>query len=114
MAMLGMLKSLTIIEDMEMNNTLIAIHPGEILREEYLQPLGLSPYQLAKELHIPRTRIERLVAEKTPVTLDTALRLARFFNTTAQYWLNMQMAYDVKTVPLTMQDELAKIHTHTH
>ena len=66
------------------------IHPGEILREEYLAPLGLKPYTLAKRLNIPRTRIERLVSEQTPVTADTALRLAKFFGSTPQFWLNMQ------------------------
>jgi addiction module HigA family antidote len=72
-----------------------SIHPGEILREEYLIPLGLKPYTLAKRLHVPRTRIERLVAEQTPITPDTALRLAKFFNTTPQFWMNMQASYDL-------------------
>ena len=72
-----------------------SIHPGEILREEYLVPLGLKPYTLARKLHVPRTRIERLVAGRTPVTPDTALRLARFFNTTPQFWMNMQTSYDL-------------------
>ncbi len=71
------------------------IHPGEILREEYLMPLGLKPYTLAKTLRVPRTRIERLVAEQTPVTPDTALRLAKFFDTTPQFWMNMQTSYDL-------------------
>ncbi|PDQ17228.1 addiction module antidote protein, HigA family [Mesorhizobium sanjuanii] len=71
------------------------IHPGEILREEYLVPLGLKPYTLAKKLHVPRTRIERLASETTPVTPDTALRLAKFFGTTPQFWMNMQASYDL-------------------
>lgn len=71
------------------------IHPGEILREEYLAPLGLKPYTLAKKLHVPRTRIERLVGEATPVTPDTALRLAKFFGTTPRFWMNMQASYDL-------------------
>jgi addiction module HigA family antidote len=71
------------------------IHPGEILREEYLNPLGLKPYTLAKKLHVPRTRIERLASETTPVTPDTALRLAKFFGTTPQFWMNMQASYDL-------------------
>ncbi|AZO17730.1 MULTISPECIES: HigA family addiction module antitoxin [unclassified Mesorhizobium] len=71
------------------------IHPGEILREEYLVPLGLKPYTLAKKLHVPRTRIERLVSEATPVTPDTALRLAKFFGTTPRFWMNMQASYDL-------------------
>ncbi|MER9655562.1 HigA family addiction module antitoxin [Mesorhizobium sp. M0152] len=71
------------------------VHPGEILREEYLIPLGLKPYTLAKKLHVPRTRIERLAGEITPVTPDTALRLAKFFGTTPQFWMNMQASYDL-------------------
>ncbi len=71
------------------------IHPGEILREEYLTPLGLKPYTLAKKLHVPRTRIERLASETAPVTPDTALRLAKFFGTTARFWMNMQASYDL-------------------
>jgi len=89
-----------------------AVHPGEILREEYLQPLGLSAYGLVKELHVPRTRIERLIGEKTPVTLDTALRLAKFFHTSVQYWLNMQNIYDIQTVPEKIHHEVASIRTY--
>jgi addiction module HigA family antidote len=71
------------------------IHPGEVLREEFLVPLGLAPYTLAKALGVPRTRIERLSREETPVTPDTALRLARYFGTTPEFWMNMQSAYDL-------------------
>jgi addiction module HigA family antidote len=72
------------------------IHPGEILREEYLKPLGLSAGALAKRLGVPRTRIERLVAEETSVTVDTALRLGRFFGTSPELWMSMQTGYDFK------------------
>jgi len=82
------------------------IHPGEILREEYLAPLGLKPYSLAKKLKVPRTRVERLVAEQTPVTADTALRLAKFFGSTPQFWLNMQASYDVAMLENDMRDVL--------
>ena len=85
------------------------IHPGEILREEYLVPLGLKPYTLAKKLHVPRTRIERLVAEQTPVTPDTALRLARFFETTPQFWMNMQSGYDIAVAAKSKMADLEKI-----
>ena len=88
------------------------IHPGEILREEYLAPLGLKPYTLAKKLHVPRTRIERLVAEKTPVTPDTALRLAKFFDTTPQFWMNMQAAFDIATEAEAIKDDLASIENY--
>lgn len=89
-----------------------SIHPGEILREEYLAPLGIKPYTLAKKLHVPRTRIERLVAEHTPVTPDTALRLAKFFNTTPQFWMNMQTAYDLATEGAVKKDEIAAIDSY--
>jgi addiction module HigA family antidote len=71
------------------------IHPGEILREEFLEPLKLKPYTLAKKLQTSRARMERLVREEVPVTVDTALRLGRFFGTTPDFWLNLQSAYDL-------------------
>jgi len=70
-------------------------HPGEVLRELYLDPLGLSPIALARRLHVPRTRIERLVREETSVTADTAMRLAKAFGTTPEYWMNLQRAWDL-------------------
>ncbi|WP_336288705.1 HigA family addiction module antitoxin [Bartonella sp. CB60] len=87
----------------------IVIHPGEILREEYLKKYNLSAYALAKALNIPRTRIERIVAENSPITPDTALRLAYFFDTTAEFWLNMQAAYDVNILQKEKAEEFAKI-----
>ena len=89
------------------------IHPGEILREEYLAPLGLKPYTLAKKLHVPRTRIERLVAEQTPVTPDTALRLAKFFGSTPQFWMNMQASYDLAIEAVAKKDEIAAIENYS-
>lgn len=71
------------------------VHPGEILREEFLEPLKLKPYTLAKHLKTSRARIERLVREEVPVTVDTALRLGKFFGTTPDFWLNLQSAYDL-------------------
>jgi addiction module HigA family antidote len=82
------------------------IHPGEILREEFLVPLGLTPYSLAKALHIQRPRIEKLVREKTPVTPDTALRLGRYFNTTPDLWLNLQKTYDLEIAAAAKKDEI--------
>ena len=70
-------------------------HPGEVLSELYLEPLDLSPIALAKRLHVPRTRIERLVKGETALTVDTAIRLARFFSTTPEYWMNLQRAWDL-------------------
>lgn len=92
-----------------MINNLPPVHPGEILREEYLDPLGMSAGALARRLNVPRTRIERLVAEETPVTVDTALRLARFFQTTPEFWMNMQTGYDLKRVAEDKKAEIASI-----
>jgi len=72
------------------------IHPGEILREEFLLPMELTPYAVAQACGVPRTRIERLAREETPVTADTALRLGRFFGTTPSFWMNLQARYDLE------------------
>ena len=85
------------------------IHPGEILREEYLAPLGLKAYSLARHLGVPRTRIERIAAEQTSVTPDTALRLARYFGTTPNFWLNMQAAFDLSKEATLKKAEIAAI-----
>lgn len=92
-----------------MSSPLPPIHPGEMLRELYLAPLDLSAGALAKRLHVPRTRIERVVNETTPITADTALRLAKFFGTTPQYWMNMQTSYDLKIEEAAKAAELANI-----
>src|SRR3954447_21411749 len=73
-----------------------SIHPGEVLREEFLTPMKLSPYTLARTCGVPRTRIERLAREETPVTADTALRLARYFGSTAEFWMDLQAQYDLE------------------
>jgi addiction module HigA family antidote len=73
------------------------IHPGEFLREDWLIPLGMTPGALARGLGVPRPRIERIVRERNPITSDTALRLARFFKTTPEYWLKLQVRYDLET-----------------
>jgi addiction module HigA family antidote len=72
------------------------IHPGEVLREDFLVPMKLTPYALARACGVPRTRIERLAREETAVTADTALRLARYFGTTAEFWMGMQAQYDLE------------------
>lgn len=71
------------------------MHPGEVLKELYLDPLGMGAIAFARRLDVPRTRIERLVKGVTSMTPDTALRLARAFNTTPSYWMNMQTNYDM-------------------
>jgi addiction module HigA family antidote len=72
------------------------LHPGEILREEFLKPLGITPDQLAKELRVPAPRINDIVREKRGITADTAVRLARFFGTSAEFWMNAQAFYEVR------------------
>jgi antitoxin HigA-1 len=72
------------------------VHPGEILREDFMKPLGLTTNRLALELHVPATRIGEIVHERRRITAETALRLARFFNTNAEFWLNLQNFYDLE------------------
>ena len=86
-----------------------AIHPGEILREEFLAPLGMSAGALARRLKVPRTRIERVAAETHPITADTALRLAKFFDTTPEFWLGMQTSYDLAIEAAALAEDLAEI-----
>lgn len=95
--------------NMKLSEMLPPIHPGEILREEFLIPFDMTPYALAKHLNVPRTRIERIVAEKIGISADTALRLAKFFKTTPQFWLNMQTSYDLKIQSAAIKKELAEI-----
>lgn len=71
------------------------VHPGEILCKEFLAPLGLAPYTVARDCRVLRTRIERLARGETPVTADTALRLGRHFNTGPEFWMNLQVRYDL-------------------
>jgi addiction module HigA family antidote len=72
------------------------VHPGEILRDDLMGPLGLSINRLARDLRVPVTRVSEIVNGRRSITADTALRLARYFGSTAQFWLNLQVAYDVE------------------
>lgn len=72
-------------------------HPGEVLREEFLDPLGMTAYGLARDIGVPATRIYNIVEERRAITADTALRLARYFDTTPRFWLNLQSQYDLET-----------------
>jgi addiction module HigA family antidote len=85
------------------------VHPGEILREEFLGPMNLSPYMVARALGVPRTRIERLANEQTAMTADTALRLARYFGTSPAFWLGIQTQYDLERAQDDLGAELRKI-----
>lgn len=72
------------------------VHPGEILREDFMKPLGLTANKLALDLHVPATRIAEIVHERRRISADTALRLARYFNTNPEFWLNLQNLYDLE------------------
>jgi len=85
------------------------LHVGEVLREEFLVPLKLSPYGIARKLGVPRTRIERLVREETALTADTALRLSRYFGTTAEFWMNLQSGYELECAKRELASKLVKI-----
>ena len=85
------------------------VHPGEILREEFLAPLRMSVYELAKRLRVPAPRINDIVLERRGVSADTAVRLSRFFGTTEQFWLNLQGAYEVSRVKAEHADEIELI-----
>jgi len=90
------------------------LHPGEILREEYLKPLHMTPYRLAHELHVPVPRINDIVLEKRAISADTAVRLAKFFGTTELFWLGMQGDYDAHQTKKSLQKELEKIERLEH
>jgi len=81
---------------------LLPIHPGEILLEEFLKPLGISQYRMAKDISVPPRRVNEIVHGKRSITADTALRLARYLGTTDRFWLNLQTRYDLET----QKDEL--------
>ena len=82
------------------------IHPGEILLEEFMRPLGLSQYGLAKAISVPPRRINEIVHGKRAITADTALRLGRYFGTDAQSWLNLQSHYDLENAEIALSDRL--------
>lgn len=85
------------------------IHPGEILREEFLQPLGITAYRLAKDIHVPATRIADIVNERRSISADTALRLGRYFGNSAQFWLNLQTHYDLREARERHGEDVAAI-----
>lgn len=85
------------------------VTPGEILREEFLVPLGITPYRLAQDIHVQQTRIGEILAGRRAVTADTALRLARYFGTSPQLWLNLQANHDLVVAERESAIDLATI-----
>ena len=93
---------------MTIKNGMRPVHPGEILREDYLLPLNMSAHALAKRLHIPASRINDIVLERRGVSADTALRLGYFFWGDAQSWLNLQSMYDLRVAEIAKSSSISK------
>ena len=89
-------------------NGMRPVHPGEVLREDYLKPMDLSANALARHLHVPASRVNDIVLERRGVSADTALRLSRFFGGDAQSWLNLQTAYDLRVAEIESGKEIAR------
>lgn len=86
--------------------------PGEVLKEEFLDPLGITPYALAKGIFVDPPRIDAIIKGRRRITADTAIRLSMFFGTTPGFWLNMQSRYDLETLMEEKGEELRKIRQH--
>src|SRR5664279_984986 len=91
-----------------MANKLPPIHPGEILLEEFLEPMGISQYRLAKDLSVPPRRINEIVLGKRAITPDTALRLSLFFGLSERFWINLQSRYDIEVKKDKLENRLKK------
>ncbi len=85
-----------------------SVHPGEVLLDEFLKPMGISQYRLAKEISVPPRRINEIVQKKRGITADTALRLGRYFNMSPEFWINLQGHYDLEAERDKLADKLEK------
>lgn len=85
-------------------------HPGEILADEFLTPLGITAYRLAKEIGVPQTRVSEIIRGRRDITADTGLRLSRVFGLSDMFWINLQARYDADTVRVSKKAELDQIH----
>ena len=96
-----------------MTNKIPPIHPGEILLEEFLEPMGISQYRLARDISVPPRRINEIVLGKRAITPDTALRLSLFFGLSERFWMNLQTRYDIEVEKDRLEDRLAKeVHAY--
>ena len=89
-------------------NAMRPVHPGEVLREDYLKPLNMSAYALAQALHVPASRVNDIVLERRGITVDTAMRLVRYFGGDVQSWMNLQTAYEIKVAGKALARRLKK------
>ena len=96
------------------DDKLLNIHPGEVLKEEFLEPMNITAYRLAKETDIPQTRISEIIHGKRSVTADTAIRFSKFFGTTAEFWLNLQNLYDLEEEESKHKAEFAAIKMYAY
>lgn len=99
-----------------MNITLSSIHPGEVLLEDFMKPLGITQYRLAQDIGVSPIRISQIVHGKRAITVDTALRLARYFGTSAEVWLRLQVRYDLESAEQDLSDRIrreVKVSQHT-
>ena len=88
------------------------IHPGEILKEDFLDPMDLTQYRLAKDIHVPAIRISEIIHGKRAITADTALRLAKYFSTSAELWMNLQTHYDLETQADAMGEMIEEVKVY--
>ena len=88
---------------------LAPLHPGEVLRKEFMDPLGITPYALAKACQVERPRLERIYREQQGITADTALRLGRYFGTTPEFWMNLQGRYELESAKREIGNDLEEI-----
>jgi antitoxin HigA-1 len=95
-----------------MDHKIPEVHPGEILAEEFLKPLGISAYRLAKETRIPATRISQIIKGNRRLTADTALRFGKFFGNSADFWLGIQMEYDLRKGKAAIESVLEEIEEY--
>jgi antitoxin HigA-1 len=95
----------------DMEERLPNIHPGEILLEEFLNPMNISAYRLAKETHLAQTRISPIIKGKRSITADTALRFAKFFGNSAEFWMGLQDDFDLENEKYKIEDELNSINS---
>jgi addiction module HigA family antidote len=91
--------------------SLLEIHPGEILQEDFLNPMDISAYRLAKETQLDQTRISEIIKGKRSISVDTALRFAKFFGNSPEFWINIQRHYDIENKKREMSKVLKSIHT---
>jgi len=103
-----MWKSWIITKENNMANKLPPIHPGEVLLEEFLEPMGISQYRLAKDISVPPRRINEIVLGKRAITPDTALRLSLFFGLSERFWINLQSRYDIEMEKDKLENRLEK------